>query len=180
MNTSKPWLMPAIYILSGALIMAVLFTVSQPRRGSPIGLTPAPTQMVRVQVDGSVAQPGLYTLTNGSRVEDALQSAGGALPGTDLSTLNLARPLKDGEKISVGATVAAENPSSPAPTALVDLNTATARELDALPGIGETKAEAILAYRVEHGSFVSVDELLQVPGISQTLFDQIKELVKVQ
>lgn len=180
MNAAKPWLMPAIYILAGAVITAILFTVSQPARGYPIELTPAPTQMVRVQVDGSVARPGLYSLIEGARVEDAITAAGGAQTGTDLSTINLARPLKDGEKITVGVNPSTQPSAADSAAALIDLNTATAAQLDSLPGIGVARAEAILAYRTEHGSYISVDELLQVPGISQDLYAKIKDLVKVQ
>jgi len=180
MNAAKPWLMPAIYILAGAVITALLFTVSQPARGYPIGLTPAPTLMVRVQVDGRVTQPGLYSLAEGARVEDAITAAGGTQTGTDLSTLNLARPLKDGEKITVGVSTSVQSSAAEPAAALIDLNTATAAQLDSLPGIGAARAEAILTYRTDHGSYVSVDELLQVPGISQDLYAKIKDLVKVQ
>jgi competence protein ComEA len=125
-----------------------------------------------VAVSGQVHRPGLVRLPAGSRVADALQAAGGALPGTDLSAVNLARKLVDGELIAVGVTVSAE----PGP---LNLNAATLAQLDALPGVGPVLAQRIIDFRTKRGGFTSVDELRQVDGIGEETFARLKELVVV-
>ncbi|MFJ2631208.1 helix-hairpin-helix domain-containing protein [Streptomyces sp. NPDC087422] len=143
--------------------------------------TPAPK--LTVDIAGKVAKPGLRRLPSGSRVADALSAAGGALPGTDTSTLNLARPLTDGEQILVGIAPAPGAPADPgdpaaaAPASPVSLNSATAAQLDALPGVGPVLAQHILDFRTQHGSFTSVDQLRQVPGIGDRKFTTLKPLV---
>ncbi len=134
---------------------------------------------VTVDVAGKVRHPGVATLPAGSRVVDALRSAGGARGHVDLSGLNLARVLVDGEQILVGRRAIpgglAASASTAAPDAtgaLVNLNTATAEQLDTLPGVGPVTAQKILAWREAHGAFSSVDELLEVDGIgAKTLAD---------
>jgi competence protein ComEA len=125
-----------------------------------------------VAVSGQVHRPGLVRLPAGSRVADALQAAGGALPGTDLSAVNLARKLVDGELIAVGLTVSAE----PGP---LNLNAATLAQLDALHGVGPVLAQRIIDFRTKRGGFTSVDELRQVDGIGEETFARLKELVVV-
>ena len=126
---------------------------------------------------------------NGSRVSDLLTAAGGATADADLDQLNLAAPLADGERVLVlrrgevgrGEVVAgASGPQSgPSATTKVDLNTATAEELDKLPGIGPATAEAIIRHRETHGRFRSVTELLEVRGIGEAKLEQLRPLVKV-
>lgn len=151
---------------------------------------------VTVDVAGKVRRPGIAVLGAGARVVDALTAAGGARPGVDLTTLNLARVLVDGEQLLVGidpptgAAAAAGRPpasgattgasgTAPVPGALVDLNTATADQLDALPEVGPVTAQAILDWRTEHGSFTSVDELLEVGGIGEVTLAKIAPFVTV-
>lgn len=134
---------------------------------------------VTVDVAGKVRRPGVATLPAGSRVVDALRKAGGARGGVDVSGLNLARVLVDGEQILVGRPAApgglsaSASTAAPDPTgALVNLNTATAEQLDTLPGVGPVTAQKILDWRGAHGAFSSVDELLEVDGIGEkTLAD---------
>lgn len=132
---------------------------------------------VVVDVAGEVRRPGIAVLPAGSRVVDAIEAAGGARRGVDLSGLNLARVVVDGEQVLVGATPAAGVAGSVgAPAAgdgaLVNLNAADQAALESLPGVGPVTAEAILAWRSEHGAFTSVDELLEVDGIGEaTLAD---------
>jgi competence protein ComEA len=134
---------------------------------------------VTVDVSGKVRRPGVTTLPVGSRVVDALRKAGGARRGVDLSGLNLARVLVDGEQILVGrgapggGIAAGVSTSAPDPTGgLVNLNTATAEQLDTLPGVGPVTAQKILEWRSANGAFSSVDELLEVDGIGEkTLAD---------
>ncbi|MEQ7846824.1 ComEA family DNA-binding protein [Nocardioides kribbensis] len=139
---------------------------------------------VTVDVTGKVRRPGIAVLEAGSRVVDALEAAGGARPGVDLAGLNLARVLVDGEQVVVGvAAVAAPAPAAApgavpgpeagAPVATVSLNTATQAELEALPEVGPVTAQAILAWREEHGGFTSVQELLEVDGIGDATLAQI-------
>jgi competence protein ComEA len=139
---------------------------------------------VAVHVAGRVRHPGLVRLAAGSRVLDAVRAAGGTTPGADLDAVNLARKLVDGEQVRIPARgqAATAAPPSGAPGAPaagpLDLNTATAEQLDTLPGVGEVTAGRIVAYRSAH-PFTSVDELLEVPGIGQRRFEQLKDLVTV-
>jgi competence protein ComEA len=153
--------------------------------------TAPPVELV-VSVSGKVARPGLLRLPDGSRVADAVEAAGGALPGTDLSTLNLARRLADGEQVAVGVAPAPEDAaaaSGPAPGSAsgsvsggggkVDLNRATLDQLDALPGVGPVTAQRILDWRTAHGRFARIDQLREVDGIGERRFGQLKDLVTV-
>ena len=139
---------------------------------------------VAVHVAGRVRHPGLVRLPAGSRVQDAIAAAGGATSGADLDAVNLARKLIDGEQVRVpGPGDPAPPPPDAAagpatPSAPLDLNTATVEQLDTLPGVGEVTAGRIVAYRSAH-PFTSVDELLEVPGIGQRRFEQLKDLVTV-
>jgi competence protein ComEA len=156
--------------------------------------TAARTPTVTVDVVGKVRHPRVVDLPAGSRVLDAIQAAGGARPGADLTRLNRARVLVDGEQVVVGVPAApAASGTSPGsgasgagagavpggPTALVDLNTATVEELDTLPEVGPVTAEAILDYRAEHGGFGSVDELLDIEGIGEKTLAKIAPHVTV-
>ncbi|NUR73666.1 MAG: ComEA family DNA-binding protein [Hamadaea sp.] len=138
----------------------------------------APVTGVVVAVAGKVRFPGLVRLPAGARVADAIEAAGGVLPGTDLSTVNLARKVADGELITVGTTANTVAPGTAA-DGKVNLNTATAAQLDALPGVGPVLAERIVAYRERKGGFRNVGELRQVEGIGDAKFEQIKDLVTV-
>ncbi len=136
----------------------------------------AVTEVV-VDVAGKVRRPGVTTLPAGSRVIDALKRAGGARHGVDLSTLNLARVLVDGEQILVGVApvggAAGAVPPAPGGTTLVNLNTGTLDQLDALPGVGPVTAQKIVDWRTTHGRFTAVDELLEVDGIGEKTFAEI-------
>jgi len=146
---------------------------------------PGPTAEVVVSVVGRVPHPGLIHLPDGTRVADALAAAGGVLPGTDLMGLNVARRLSDGEQLLVGVAPPpgqpATNPASGAAgtSQVVNLNTATLEQLDALPGVGTVTAQRIVDWRVAHGRFTSVDQLRQISGIGQARFAQLKRLVRV-
>jgi competence protein ComEA len=145
----------------------------------------AETHEVVVSVVGRVARPGLIRLPDGTRIADALAAVGGALPGTDLMGLNLARRLSDGEQLLVGV---APPPGQPAATGAsgtsggsgpIDLNAATLDQLDGLPGVGTVTAQRIVDWRVAHGRFTSVDQLREVSGIGQARFGQLRKLVRV-
>ena len=140
---------------------------------------PSASPSIVVSVGGRVARPGLVRLPAGSRVDDAVRAAGGALPGADLGALNLARRLVDGEQIQVGVPQSAVAPGASGPAALLDLNGATLQQLDALPGIGPVLAQKVLDWRTEHGRFGSVDQLREVPGIGESKYAELKGKVGV-
>jgi competence protein ComEA len=146
----------------------------------------APAGTVTVDVAGKVRRPGIAVLPAGARVVDALEAAGGARRGTDLSGVNLARVLVDGEQVVVGvpapasglAPAAVPSPGAPG-TPLVNLNTADQTQLEALPEVGPVTAQSILSWREEHGGFTSVDELLEVDGIGDATLEQLAPYVTV-
>jgi competence protein ComEA len=145
-----------------------------------------PATRVVVDIVGKVRHPGVYRLPDGSRVDDALEAAGGALPGVDLSQLNLARKVADGEQVAVGVSGAAGTVGPPgtgaasgAASAPIDLNTATVQQLDTLPGVGPVLAERIVDWRTEHGRFDSVDQLQEVSGIGPSRLADLRSLVTV-
>ncbi|WP_079189488.1 ComEA family DNA-binding protein [Actinacidiphila paucisporea] len=142
----------------------------------------SPRSGLTIDIAGKVAHPGLRRLPAGSRVADALTAAGGSLPGTDTTSLNLARPLADGEQLLVGLSPPPDATTSTAtgaqaPTAPLSLNSATAPQLDALPGVGPVLAQHILDFRTQHGGFTTLQQLRQVPGIGDHKFTTLKPLV---
>jgi competence protein ComEA len=142
---------------------------------------------VVVSVVGLVARPGLVTLPAGARVADAVAAAGGLLPEADPASVNLAAVVSDGAQIAVGVPGGAAGADGDAvarggvamPGGRVDLNTATAGELDALPGIGPVLAQRIVDHRTRNGPFRSVDQLDDVPGIGPAIAAELSELVAV-
>jgi competence protein ComEA len=146
---------------------------------------PSPRKVV-VHVVGGVREPGLYTLAEGSRIDDAVRKAGGPKPKAALELVNLAAPVADGQQVvvpvrddSAGAAAPAESVPGGAPAGPVHLNTATLEELDTLPGVGPVTAQKILDYRAAKGAFSSVDELDAVPGIGPARLEQLKPLVQL-
>jgi competence protein ComEA len=143
---------------------------------------------VFVHVAGAVRRPGVYTLRAGARVADAVERAGGARRGADLSAVNLAAKLEDGRQVLVPKRAAAAAPlgviatgtaTTTAPAAPIDLNTATPEQLYTLDGVGPATVQKILEYRQEHGGFGSVDELGQVPGIGDKRLAALRDHVRV-
>ncbi len=177
-----------------------------PARSPASGSTSAAVPTVVVHVVGQVGQPGVVALVPGARVADAITAAGGAGPDADLSALNLARLLVDGEQVVVprpgevppapeagagagagSGRVGADDGAAGGGAAglvgqsggLLDLNTADVAALDALPGIGPVLAGRIVGWRTEHGRFTSVDALEQVPGIGPAVLSGLRDLVRV-
>ena len=147
---------------------------------------PAATAEVVVDVAGEVRTPGVVRLPDGSRVVDALAAAGGLLPGTTTAGLNLARPLKDGEQVLVGAAAGAGGAGGGGGAAplhdaegRLDLNAADEKALEDLPGVGPVLAGRILAWRESKGPFTSVDQLREVSGIGESIFGRLRDEVTV-
>ncbi|MFG2182907.1 helix-hairpin-helix domain-containing protein [Streptomyces abikoensis] len=175
--------------------VAVVPSAPGPGPSAP-GSGPVPSaRSLVVDVAGKVRRPGVQRLPPGSRVEDALEAAGGARPGVDTAGLNRARVLMDGELIVVGAGPAPGGPAQggpgpvgpasasgggagPAGAGPVSLNSATLEQLDALPGVGPVLARHILDYRTQHGGFRSVSDLRHVNGIGARRFTDLKPLVQ--
>jgi competence protein ComEA len=142
-----------------------------------------------VHVAGWVKAPGVYELGEGDRVVDALEAAGGPRRGAYLDALNLAAPLTDGQQVLVPK-ISPSGPAPPVPpggsvpgtgpgTLLVNVNTASATELETLPGVGEVIAQRIVDHRTANGPFTSVDDLLDVSGIGEATLEEIRDLVTV-
>lgn len=179
----------ALGVVCGLLAAGLILLVAAPPRGEAIRLLPPPTAApLAVHVNGAVASPGVYWLPPGSRVAQAIQAAGGALPQADEQALNLAAPLHDGEQVRVPTQAREETawPTSEASRSLlapsgapslININTATQSELESLPGIGPVLAQRIIEYRQAHGPFTRLEDLLNVPGIGPKTFERIKDLI---
>ncbi|HEY3925187.1 MAG TPA: ComEA family DNA-binding protein [Acidothermaceae bacterium] len=170
---------------------------------APVGVvpssSPSPSKASELVVDvvGKVAKPGVFTLPPGSRIVDAIAAAGGALPHTDLTALDLARKLSDGQEIFVGVappsgsaamsaggvvgddTDVGGDTSAVSTDPVVDINSATQAELETLPGVGAVTAQKILAWRTQHGRFTSVTQLQQVSGVGPAKYAVLAGRVKV-
>jgi competence protein ComEA len=162
----------------------VTIAESGPGAAQPaVSPTATPTLLI-VDVAGAVRKPGVYEFAEGERVVDAIERAGGPMPKADLSLLNLAAMLVDGTQILVPKTGPAVSGVAGAPApgssgSLVNINTASATELETLSGIGEVLAGTIVEYRDQNGPFVSVDDLLDVSGIGPATLEEIREQVTV-
>lgn len=176
------WLATAVLLLLlAATLGGGLFLLF--RSSSPPAIEFAlPDAEVKVYVSGAVARPGVYALQPGARLEDAVKAAGGLADDADSSRINLALRVRDedhfhilrtGEPLAAPASSGGASGGDPR----LDLNSATAADLEALPGIGTVKAQAIIAYRQQHGPFQRVEDLLAVPGFGPTMLDQIRSLV---
>jgi competence protein ComEA len=164
-------------ILIGLLIAGVLWLASTSRpQGQAVTLLPTSTPgLITVYITGAVATPGVYNLPQDSRLEAAVEAAGGFLEGAEQNSINLAKLLVDGEQINVPGVVDTSHVNA----GRVNINTATLTELAALPGIGPTAAQAIIDYRLEHGPFQSVQDIQNVPGIGPATYDGIKDYITI-
>jgi len=148
----------------------------------PTAATESVTTLLIINVAGKVKNPGVYQLPPGSRVVDALEAAGQQLKGVDISDINLARVLVDGEQILIGSNrtvsgkVAAKKITIDNP---LDINRATIAQLDTLPGIGPVTAQRIIDYRTKAGRINAVDELKKISGLGGVKFEEIKALLRV-
>lgn len=142
---------------------------------------------IYVQINGAVKYPGVYKVQDGARIFDVVELAGGMTEEAAPEAVNQALPIEDGQMITICTQeewklMQAEEIQTAAEQAddgLVDINTADAAELCTLPGVGQARAESILAYRQEHGSFQTVEEIKQVSGIKDGLYMKIKDKIKI-
>jgi competence protein ComEA len=142
--------------------------------------------LVTVDVAGAVTTPGVYALPGNARVIDAIKAAGNSLAGTDLSDLNLARIIRDGEQIYVSPTEKTKIPAGrkfatkkATPTGPININRATAKQFEILDGIGPVLAKRIVAYRAANGPFITLEDLDKVSGIGPAKFAQFKSQITV-
>jgi competence protein ComEA len=194
----KTWWSIAFGVACGLLAAGLLLLTSSPPRGKAIQLSPPPpASPLAVHVTGAVSRPGVYLFPQGSRVEEALEAAGGLSPEADAQLLNLAAPLHDGERLWVpikvqqaaGAPADTGNPpgyftveggnTPQASSGRINLNTATQAELESLPNIGPVTAEKIIAYRQANGYFSQIEDIQLVSGIGPVTFEKIKDLISV-
>jgi competence protein ComEA len=142
--------------------------------------------LVTVDVAGAVNTPGVYALPGNARVIDAIKAAGNSLAGTDLSDLNLARIIRDGEQIYVSPTAKTKIPAGrkfatkkATPSGPININRATAKQFEILDGIGPVLAKRIVAYRAANGPFITLEDLDKVSGIGPAKFAQFKSQITV-
>ena len=176
----------ALLIIGSLILVLSTFIVARGNSQSSEAAQVVPITIAEpeifVDVTGAVNNPGVYTLTGKSRVIDAIKAAGDSAPGADLSTINLARVLNDGEQIYVDSTVVNSNGvrvSKAVRSGPININRATARQLDALDGVGPVIAQRIVDYRKLNGSFLTIDDLQKVSGIGAAKFAQIKAKVRI-
>jgi competence protein ComEA len=174
----------------GALVLGFGFIVLNDRRSAPpiIIEDPRPHATIVVAVDGAVATPGVYGLPGGARVQDALRVAGGTTRDADLALVNPAARLRDEDRLVVPTrrpAVGAHTPGDGSPTEAaaaagkININTASAAELDTLPRIGPVLAQRIIDDRERNGPFRSVDELARVTGISPAMVEDLRPYLTV-
>ena len=174
-------------VLMGLLSAALIFIAAAPPRSSPITLLPTPSpNNLAIFVSGAVQNPGVFELPSGSRVEAAIKAAGGWSDNADYEAINLAALLTDGQKVYVKAigeeplVQADSERSTPLELpGLIDINTATAEQLDQLPGIGPAKSAEIIAYRQKNGAFDKIEDIQNVSGIGPAIFENIRDLITV-
>ena len=174
-------------ILFGLFLAALIWVVARNPSGEAVILRPVPTEKpIIVYITGAVPRAGVYALPQGARVQDAISAAGGFLAEAEKSQINLAALLEDGEKLDIpyveGASpvLATPGPTIVAVTTeLININTASSTELEALPGIGPTTAQKIIAYREQNGPFINTEDIINVSGIGPGTYERIKDLITV-
>jgi competence protein ComEA len=189
-------------VMAGFALAGLLLFVSRAPAGQPIVLQPAPTKApIAVHVIGAVPRPGLYEFSEGARVQDAIDAAGGLLTSANADAVNLAALLTDGQQLNIpyksgeqpteddntslilpGADDdddEASNGQSSSGGQLININTASSAELQSLPGIGPALSQRIIDYRTENGAFTSIEDIMDVSGIGPATFNRIKDLITV-
>ncbi len=187
MQNLKSILYMASGILLGLFLAALVWVVARNPSGQAVTLRPVPTEKpIIVHITGAVPRPGVYALPQGARVQDGISAAGGFLAEADKSNISLAELLDDGEKLDIPY-IQGSSPVLPTPlpqvvattTDLININTATAAELNTLPGIGPTTAQKIVDYRTQNGPFLNTEDIINVSGIGPGTYERIKNLITV-
>jgi len=191
------WWKIAFSVVCSLLGVGIILITSREPRGQPISLNPPPSPgPIVIHITGAVNQPGVYSLAPDSRIQDAIQAAGGTTKNADLQTLNLASVLTDGSQVLVpslstyhatsGGTPtpypsrgSGESLQIPSPEHPVNINTASQTELESLPGIGPYLAQQIISYRESNGPFASIEDIIKVYMIGQSTFELIQNLITV-
>jgi len=195
-------------LLLGLLATGIILVVARQPPGHPVLLKEPPTPtLLRVHVVGAVTAPGVYALPRGSIWQDAINTAGGVTSVADLNRINLAQLVVDGDQVNVPELIptatpapptSTTGPSTPSPTPVkpvaasdsgnttsastggkVNINTATAAELDRLPRVGPAIAQRIIDYRTAHGPFAQIEDIQNVKGIGPATFNQMKDLITI-
>ena len=176
----------ALLAISAVVVVISVFIVIRGNMDEviapPVVVEQVQAPQIFVDVTGAVNTPGVYTLTASSRVIDGIKAAGGSAAGADLSTINLARVLADGEQIYVDAAVTNSKGvrvSTTKRSGPININRATVGDFDSLDGIGPVIANRIVSYRKTHGPFITVEDLQKVSGIGAAKFAQIKSKIRV-
>ena len=179
-NSTNRWLVVGSLAASFAVAGAVFAHRGEPETQNVVAagqVSAVTVGSLTVHVAGWVAEPGVVSVTDGSLVSDVIAAAGGLLPGADASAVNLAAPAQNGTQLIVpGPSEHAESLESD--DGLVSINSATADELESLPGVGPVLAERIVAHRENHGRFETVEDLLDVAGIGEAKLAALREHVK--
>ena len=174
----------AVAVTAGLVWLNRPSSVAMPEVASPgfpitsnsrIAISSQGLDQIVVDVKGDVLTPGLVTLQAGARVADAIVAAGGVIPSADLTAINLAERLSDGQMIFIGNAQSKQLSSDPR----INLNLATEAELDSLPGVGPVMADRIIAWRESNQRFHSIEDLQEVPGIGPKVFANLKALVRI-
>jgi competence protein ComEA len=169
--------------LAGGVVGVATFLVFEWATPATIELAPVTPGSIVVQIDGAVATPGLVTLPVGSRLADGIDAAGGLAANADVTRLNMAARLGDGDQVNIPTLQPTSASGSPEAVSdsdgLVNINTATVDQLVQLPGIGPVIAQRIIDFREFYGPFTSIDQLDEVSGISPDMVDDLRPLVTV-
>lgn len=182
-TVSLPALVAAVVVslIASALITTTLLIVADRFDRPPLVVTDASLPTIAVQIDGAVATPGTYRLPGGSRLDDLVGRAGGLTGEADVTSVNLAARVGDGEVVRIPArsTSVPTQPAAGTATAAarVNINTASMADLERLPGIGPVLSERIVAYREANGPFTSLDQIAEVDGISTGLLEQLRPMI---
>lgn len=178
MHRAPPNLQITVIGIAVLLTVGGAFWASRPPTPTePVQVVPTPSGVeatLTIHVTGAVLRPGVVHVPEGSRVVDAVAAAGGATADADFSTLNLAALASDAAHVHVPAV---GESSAGGGAEGIDLNAASASDLEALPGVGPVLAARIVAYRVDHGPFVTIEDLLDVPGIGEAKLAQMRDVI---
>ncbi|MBI9049530.1 MAG: helix-hairpin-helix domain-containing protein [Anaerolineaceae bacterium] len=180
----KSIMIGVIGVLSGLLLAGAIFLFVLPEKGDSILISTSTPSPIICHLDGAVNNPGVYSFNQGDRVEEAISTAGGLTNNADITQINFAEKVSDGEKIyipCVGEDLSKHISSVESQDVLdqININTASIEELCKLSGIGESKANDIVEYRETHGDFLNIHDLLNVPGIGEAIFDKIEQSLSI-